>query len=76
MAQSRGSIGSTSEEGGGSAGDSSVERVTSSNQDDELDGDVGQDSVYGSEDFDDQSKAGASESEVCVCTKQQDHENA
>lgn len=53
-----GASASTSAEGNG--GDSSVDKVTKSNQDEEEDGR----SAYGSEDFDDQSKCSAAESEV------------
>ncbi|CAB1102358.1 unnamed protein product [Ectocarpus sp. CCAP 1310/34] len=57
-----GSSASTRAEGNG--GDSSVEKVTKSNQDEEEEGDDR--SAYGSEDFDDQSKRSAAESEVGV----------
>lgn len=55
---------SASEEGSGGGGDSSVDRVPSNNQDEEEEEEDG--SAYGSEEFDDQSKAGATESEVRI----------
>lgn len=52
----------TSDEGSGGGGDSSIHRAPSNNQEEEEEEDG--DSAYGSEDFDDQSKAGGTESEV------------
>lgn len=54
------------EEGSGGGGDSSIDRVLSNNQDEEEEEEEEEGSVYGSEDFDDQSKAGGTESEVCL----------
>ena len=47
--------------------DSSVERVKSNNQEEEEEEREREDSAYGSGDFDEQSKAGGSESEVRGC---------
>lgn len=68
-----GVVGSMSEEeGSGGGGDSSIDRVPSNNQDEEDEGEEEEEeeeedgSAYDSEDFDDQSKAGGTESEVCL----------
>lgn len=53
----------SSEDGGGD----SVGKVKSNNQEEEDEEAEREDSAYGSGDFDDQSKAGASESEVRAC---------
>lgn len=53
-------VASTSEEDGGG-------KVKSNNQEEEGEDGEREDSAYGSGDFDEQSKAGASESEVRVC---------